>query len=185
MQRSRGRPKATLVITPDDRATLTRWRQRHTIGQSLALRARIILQSDAGATNQQVAAALKVTNSTVGKWRSRFIERGVAGLLDEPRSGAPRTVTDEQVERVIVTTLGATPRDATHWSTRSMASASGLTRPTVHRIWRAFGLQPRRTETVKLSNDPQLTEKVRDIIGLYVNPPDHALVLSAKSEVVP
>src|SRR5437870_46816 len=108
-----------------------------------------------------------------------FIAKGLAGLLDEPRPGAPRRVTDEQVEQVLVKTLESTPRDATHWSTRSMAAASGVSRPTVHRIWRAFGLQTHRTETFKLSNDPQFVEKVRDVVGLYFNPPERALVLCA------
>ena len=130
------------------------------------MRARIVLESSTGATNQRVAATLRVTNATVGKWRTRFIERGPAGLLDEPRCGAPRSISDEQVEAVVVRTLESTPRDAPHWSVRSMAAASGLSRTTVHRIWRAFGLQPHRTETFKLSNDPQLVEQVRDIVGL-------------------
>jgi transposase len=124
-----------------------------------------------------VARDLRVDDKTVCKWRKRFIEQGLAGLLDEPRSGAPRKVTDAHVEEVVVKTLEATPRDATHWSTRSMAAASGLSDTTVLRIWRAFGLQPHRSETFKLSNDPQLVEKVRDIVGLYLNPPERALVL--------
>ncbi len=132
-----------------------------------------------------MARELRVTNATVGKWRRRFISKGLGGLLDEPRCGAPRQITDEQVERVIVKTLESTPRDATHWSTRSMAAASGLSRPTIHRIWRAFGLQPHRPETFKLSTDPQFIEKVRDIVGLYWNPPERALVLCAdeKSQI--
>ena len=126
-----------------------------------------------------------MTNATVGKWRSRCLAKGLAGLLDEPRSGAPRRISDDQVEAVVAKTLETTPRNATHWSTRSMAAASGLSRPTINRIWRAFGLQPNRTDTVKLSNDPQLVEKIRDIVGLYVNPPDQALVLCAdeKSQI--
>src|SRR5487761_1564486 len=177
MERSRGRPKAALVVSEADRETLTRWTRRHKTGQSLALRARIVLEANTGATNQQVAAVLRTTNATVGKWRTRFIQRGPAGLLDEPRCGAPRSIGDDQVEAVVVRTLEATPKDATHWSVRSMAAASGLSQTTVHRIWRAFGLQPHRTETFKLSNDPQLVEKVRDIVGLYLNPPDHAVVV--------
>ncbi len=177
MQRTSGRPKAELVVSDDDRETLVRWTRRHKTGQSLALRARIVLEASTGATNLQVAARLRTTNATVGKWRARFIERGVAGLLDEPRCGAPRKISDEQVEAVGVRTLETTPRDATHWSVRSMAAESGLTRPTVHRIWRAFGLQPHRTENFKLSNDPQLVEKVRDIVGLYIDPPDRAVVV--------
>jgi transposase len=126
-----------------------------------------------------------MTNATVGKWRARFVAEGVAGLLDEPRSGAPRRISDDQVEAVIVKTLESTPRDATHWSVRSMAAETGVTRQTVHRIWKAFGLQPHRSETFKLSTDPQLIEKVRDIVGLYLNPPERALVLCAdeKSQI--
>jgi transposase len=130
-------------------------------------------------SNMAVARELGVTDQTVCKWRGRYVKNGVAGLLDEPRSGVPRKITDDQVEAVIVRTLESTPRDATHWSTRSMAAATGLSRPTINRIWRAFGLQPHRTETFKLSPDPQLVEKVRDIVGLYLNPPERALVLCA------
>ena len=120
---------------------------------------------------------MKVANATVGKWRRRFVEKRLGGLLDEPRVGAPRQIGDDQIEEVVVKTLESTPRGATHWSTRSMAADSGLSRPTINRIWRAFGLQPHRTDTFKLSNDPQLVEKVRDIVGLYLNPPERALVL--------
>ena len=143
------------------------------------------LLSFSGLTNSQVATELGVTGDTVGKWRNRYIAKGLAGLLDEPRSGTPRKVSDEQVERVVVATLESTPRDATHWSTRSMARASSLSDTTVLRIWHAFGLQPHRTESFKLSNDPQLVEKVRDIVGLYLNPPERALVLCAdeKSQI--
>jgi transposase len=143
----------------------------------LATRARIVLLSSDGLSNTAVASKVGVINNTVGKWRRRFIERGCAGLLDEPRCGAPRKIGDDQIEAVVVKTLESTPKDATHWSTRSMARASGLSRPTVNRIWRAFGLQPHRTDTFKLSNDPQLVEKVRDIVGLYLNPLERALVL--------
>jgi transposase len=128
---------------------------------------------------------LRITNATVGKWRARFVHQGLAGLLDEPRSGAPRRISDEQVEAVVVKTLESTPADATQWSVRALAAATGMSRPTVHRIWRAFGLQPHRSETFKLSPDPQLIEKVRDIVGLYLHPPDRALVLCAdeKSQI--
>jgi len=173
----RGRPKADLVVTPEDLHTLQGWTARRKTAQALALRSRIILRCAEGVTNTEVAAGLGVTNTTVGKWRRRYIERGLAGLLDEHRCGAPRKISDEQVEEVLVKTLESTPRDATHWSTRSMAAASGISRPTVNRIWRAFGLQPHRTDTFKLSNDPQFIEKVRDIVGLYLNPPERALVL--------
>ncbi len=177
MHATRGRPKAVLTVSPDDRQTLERWARRRKTAQGLALRSRIVLRCSSGATNTQVAGELQVTNATVGRWRSRFVARGPAGLLDEPRSGAPRTVTDEQVETVVVKTLESTPRNATHWSTRSMAEVTGLSAPTIHRIWHAFGLQPHRSDSFKLSNDPQLIEKVRDIVGLYLNPPDRALVL--------
>jgi transposase len=172
-----GRPKAELVVSPEDRETLSRWIARGKTSHALATRARIVLLSSDGLSNTAVASKVGVINNTVGKWRRRFIERGCAGLLDEPRCGAPRKVSDEQVEEVLVKTLESTPRDATHWSTRSMAAASGISRPTVNRIWRAFGLQPHRADTFRLSNDPQFIEKVRDIVGLYLNPPVNALVL--------
>jgi len=143
----------------------------------LALRARLILACAAGKKNGEVAATFHLTRPTVGKWRARFIERRLDGLLDEPRPGAPRQITDADVERVITKTLESTPREATHWSTRSMARASGLTQSAVSRIWRAFALQPHRTETFKLSKDPLFIEKVRDIVGLYLDPPERALVL--------
>ena len=177
MHSTRGRPKAPLQVSAEDRQTLERWMRRRKTAQGLALRSRIVLRSASGVSNTQVAEELRVTNATVGKWRSRYIERGLAGLLDEPRSGAPRTVGDDQVEAVVVKTLESSPRDATHWSSRSMAASSGLSHPTVQRIWRAFGLQPHRSDTFKLSTDPQLIEKVRDIVGLYLNPPQGALVL--------
>jgi transposase len=143
----------------------------------LARRAHIVLRCADGQSSSQLAAELRVTNNTVCKWRSRYIEQGLAGLLDEPRSGAPRTVSDEAVEKVVTVTLEEMPRGATHWSTRSMAERSGVSRTTVRRIWHAFGLQPHRVESFKLSNDPQFIEKVRDIVGLYLNPPEAALVL--------
>jgi transposase len=173
----RGRPKAELRVTAEDLHTLGRWTARRKTAQGLALRARIILRSATGVTNTQVAAELGVTGQTVGKWRRRCIQRGLAGLLDEPRSGAPRRISDDQIEAVVVKTLESTPRDATPWSTRKMAQASGLSDTTVLRIWRAFGLQPHRNESFKLSPDPQLVEKVRDIVGLYLNPPQRALGL--------
>jgi transposase len=177
MHPTRGRPKAALVIPTEDRQTLERWTRRRRTAQGLALRSRILLHCATGVSNTQVAEALHITNATVGKWRSRYISAGLAGILDEPRSGAPRTISDEQVESVIIKTLESKPADATHWSTRSMATASGLSHPTVQRIWRAFGLQPHRSDSFKLSTDPQLVEKVRDIVGLYLHPPDRALVI--------
>jgi transposase len=174
----RGRPhKAALVVLEEDREALLRWTRRTKSSNGLAHRARIILRCADGLSSSDVAKGLRVTNQTVCKWRSRYIERGLAGLLDEPRCGAPRTISDEQVEEVVTATLEEVPRDATHWSTRSMAARSGLSYWTVGEIWRAFGLQPHRSETFKLSNDPQFIEKVRDIVGLYLNPPEAALVL--------
>ncbi|HUY98188.1 MAG TPA: IS630 family transposase [Verrucomicrobiae bacterium] len=173
----RGRPKAPLVVGDDDRQTLERWTAHRRTSQALALRALIILRAAEGASNTAVAAQLHVSDATVGKWRQRFRARGVGGLLDAQRCGAPRRITDDQVEQVVVKTRETTPANATHWSTRSMAAASGLSRPTVHRIWRAFGLQPHRAETFTLSNDPQFLEKVRDIVGLYLQPPERAVVL--------
>jgi transposase len=174
-----------LVVSAEDRATLERWTARRKTAQGLALRAQIVLRCSSGGSNNQVARDLRITNTTVGKWRSRFIAHGVAGLLDEPRSGAPRRISDEQVEAVVVRTLESTPRDATHWSVRTMAADTGMSRTAVHRIWQAFGLQPHRSDTFKLSTDPQLIEQVRDIVGLYLNPPERALVLCAdeKSQI--
>jgi transposase len=175
----RGRPKAPLLVSEEERSQLLRWSKRSKSSNGLARRADIVLRCADGLSNSSVAAQLRITQQTVGKWRSRYVERGLAGLLDEPRPGAPRRITDDQVEAVVVKTLESTPRDATHWSTREMAKASGLSDTSVLRIWHAFGLQPHRAETFKLSNDPQLVEKVRDIVGLYLNPPERALVLCA------
>ena len=172
-----GRPKARLIVTPSERKRLEEWSRRRKTAQALALRSRIVLRCASGMQNIDVAEQLSVSKQMVGKWRQRFIDRRIDGLLDEPRPGAPRKITDEDVERVIVQTLETTPRDATHWRVRSMAKESGLSRTTVHRIWRAFSLQPHRSETFKLSKDPLFVEKVRDIVGLYLNPPEKALVL--------
>ena len=172
-----GRPTAEVVLSALERETLERWARRPKSAQALALRCRIVLACAEGATNIQVAGRLGVNSATVSKWRRRFAERRLDGLNDEPRPGVPRTVTDEDVERVIVKTLEETPADATHWSTRSMARASGMSQSTVSRVWRAFGLKPHLTESFKLSPDPLFIEKVRDIVGLYLNPPEGALVL--------
>ena len=172
-----GRPMPPVILDEVERETLVRWVRRPKTAQALALRARMILGCAEGRSNTTVGADLGVSDETVGKWRSRFLERRLDGLSDEPRSGRPRAVTDDHVERVITLTLETTPKDATHWSTRSMAQRSGLSHNTVSRIWRAFGLQPHRTETFKLSADPFFIEKVRDVVGLYLNPPDRALVL--------
>jgi transposase len=173
----RGRPKRLVVLTADDTTTLQRWASRPTTAQALALRARIVLACSTGQADTVIARDARVNRLTVGRWRRRFLAKGVAGLLDEPRPGAPRTITDEHVERVIRLTLETTPREATHWSTRAMAQRCGLSQTAVSRIWRAFVLQPHRTERFKLSKDPLFIEKVRDIVGLYLTPPDKALVL--------
>ena len=172
-----GRPSSPLTLTDEERHALERWARRPTTAQALAKRARLVLACAAGKTNTRVAHELRVTKQTVGKWRSRFLAQRADGLLDEPRPGAPRTIADAQVEQVVALTLETMPRDATHWSTRAMAARCGLSQSTVSRIWRAFGLQPHRTETFKLSKDPLFIEKVRDIVGLDLNPPDRALVL--------
>lgn len=172
-----GRPIPPLTITAEEQETLARWARRPTTGQAVAQRARLILSCAAGKTNTRVAHELRVTKQTVGKWRTRFLAKRLDGLLDELRPGAPRTVSDADVERVLTRTLETKPADATHWSIRSMAQACGLSRSTVNRIWRAFALQPHRTETFKLSKDPLFIEKVRDIVGLYLHPPERALVL--------
>jgi transposase len=177
MQATRGRPKAPLSVSAEDQQVLERWMRRRKTAQGLAIRSRIVLRCASAVSNTQVAEELRITNATVGKWRSRYVTRGLAGLLDEPRSGAPRAISDDQVEAVVVKTLESSPRNATHWSSRSLAADSGLSHASVQRIWRAFGLQPHRTDTFKLSTDPQLIEKVRDIVGLYLNPPERALVL--------
>jgi transposase len=137
----------------------------------------VVLECATGKSNTEVCRALRVDRNTVGKWRGRFLRKRVDGLLDEPRPGAPRTVRDAEIERVVTLTLETAPRDATHWSTRAMAARCGLSQSTVSRIWRAFGLQPHRTETFKLSKDPLFIDKVRDIVGLYLDPPERALVL--------
>ncbi len=171
-----GRPTTQLTISAIERQELTTLAHRARSASALARRARIVLACAEARTNLAVARRLRVAPATVGKWRERFVTRRVEGLLDEPRPGAPRRITDAQVEQVIVRTLETTPRGATHWSTRDMAKVTGLSAMAISRIWRAFGLQPHRTETFKLSPDPLLIEKVRDIVGLYLNPPTHAVV---------
>jgi transposase len=168
---------AELVLSDDERDTLERWARRHTSAQALALRCRIVLACAEGRSNTAVGDHLGVNRMTVGKWRARFVERRLGGLHDEPRPGGRRTIKDEDVERVIVKTLEETPRDATHWSTRSMASATGMSQSAVSRIWRAFGLKPHLVDSFKLSPDPLFIDKVRDVVGLYLNPPDAAVVL--------
>jgi transposase len=166
-----------VVLSEQERETLERWARRPKSAQALALRCRIVLAAAAGESNEEIAARLACNRNTVGKWRGRFVERRLDGLHDEPRPGKPRTISDEDVERVIVKTLEETPAAATHWSTRSMAQATGMSQTAVSRIWRAFGLKPHLVETFKLSPDPQFIDKVRDIVGLYLNPPDAAVVL--------
>src|SRR5438445_9570562 len=180
-----GRPKQPLILTEEERDRLQSLAHRARSQPLLARRARVVLASGDGLDNQSVARKLRVSLGMVGKWRARFLRARLEGLYDEPRPGAPRKVSDEQVEQVVRQSLESTPRGETHWSTRGLAKATGLSRMTISRIWRAFGLQPHRTDTFKLSPDPLLIEKVRDIVGLYMNPPDHALVfcVDEKSQI--
>jgi transposase len=180
-----GRPKKPLVLSAEEREKLQQWARRPKTAQRLAWRARIVLGCAEGLSNQAVARQCRVSTHTVGKWRERFRTARLEGLADEPRPGAPREISDSQVEDVITRTLESTPLAATHWSTRSMARATKLSHMAVARIWQAFGLEPHRTKTFKLSSDPFFVEKVRDIVGLYLNPPEHAVVLCVdeKSQV--
>jgi transposase len=173
----RGRPKAQLVLSEREREQLEALTMRRKTAQALALRARIVLGCAEGADNKVVAARQRVTQQTVSKWRARFVEHRLDGLLDSPRLGAPRTIDDTRIDAVIAKTLESVPAGATQWSTRTMARETGMTQTAVSRIWRAFGLQPHRQETFKLSSDPLFVEKVRDIVGLYLDPPIKALVL--------
>ena len=173
----RGRPIPELKLTAEERDTLQRWANRPKTAQALALRARIVLACAKGESNTVVSARMRLCKPTVGKWRSRFVAKRLDGLLDEPRPGAPRHIGDAQVERVLAVTLESMPSNATHWSTRLLARRCWMSQSAVSRIWRAFALQPHRSETFKLSRDPLLIEKVRDIVGLYLNPPERALVL--------
>ena len=172
-----GRPIPSLNLSDDELETLQQWARRPKTVQSLAQRARIILACAEGKSNTTIAKNLRVTKQTVGKWRSRFLHKRVDGLLDEPRPGTPRRLSDAEVERILTLTLESTPKNATHWSTRSLAAACGLSSTSVHRVWRAFALAPHRSESFKLSTDPLFIDKVRDIVGLYLAPPDKALVL--------
>jgi transposase len=173
----RGRPKVPLELTVAEREQLESWARRPSSAQALALRSRIVLEAATGAASTAVAARLGVSPQMVGKWRRRFLRARLDAMVDEPRSGRPRTIVDAQVEDVLVRTLETMPKNATHWSTRSMAAESGLSREAVGRIWRAFGLQPHRVETWKLSKDPLFIDKVRDVVGLYLAPPERAVVL--------
>jgi transposase len=180
-----GRPKAELVVTDGERERLLRWSRRAKSSQALALRARIVLACGEGLDNKTVAARLGCAGATVGKWRSRFVAHGLDGLTDEPRPGRPPTISADQVEDVVVATLESTPVNATHWSRAEMAERTGLSKSTIGRIWRSFELKPHRADGFNLSNDPLFVEKVHDVVGLYVNPPDAAVVLcvNEKSQV--
>ncbi len=172
-----GRPTPPVMLTVGERETLEQWARRPKTAQALAQRARIVLACATEDTNGDIALAAGVTRQTVGRWRARFAQKRLQGLLDEPRPGAPRKILDAEVERVVRLTLESMPRDATHWSTRAMAKRCGLSQTAISRIWRAFALQPHRVRTFKLSKDPLFIDKVRDIVGLYLDPPDKALVL--------
>lgn len=180
-----GRPKQPLVVTARDREELVRLTKRAHVNRLLAFRARLVLACASTATNTVVARRHRTTNATVGKWRTRFIERGLAGLYDEPRVGGPRSISDAAVEAVVVQTLESTPPGETHWSTRTMAARAGLSHTMVGRIWRTFGLKPHVSEAFKLSPDPQLVDKVRDVVGLYMHPPHNAVVFAVdeKSQI--
>ncbi|RPF26963.1 IS630 family transposase [Georgenia muralis] len=184
MSRS-GRPKAELVLTAEEREQLMRWSRRAKSAQALALRSRIVLACAEGLDNKSVAARLGCAAATVGKWRARFVELRLDGLADEPRPGRPASISAEQVEDVVVATLESTPKNATHWSRAKMAERTGLSRSTIGRIWKAFELKPHREEGFKLSNDPLFVEKVYDVVGLYLDPPESAVVLCVdeKSQV--
>lgn len=172
-----GRPKVALILTEQERHRLESLANRSRTVPQLARRARIVLACTQGKPNNTVARRLRLSPTTVCKWRGRFVQDRLDGLYDEPRPGAPRKISDQQIEQVLIRTLESKPRGATQWSVREMAKATGMSRTTINRIWRAFGLQPHRSETFKLSPDPLLIEKVRDIVGLYVDPPEHAVVL--------
>src|SRR5437016_5092666 len=172
-----GRPRAEVVITESERAELIRLTHRARVNRAIAFRARIVMAC-VEASDTIVARRLRTTKTTVAKWRRQFVDQRVDGLYDEPRVGAPRTISDETVEAVIVKTLETTPKGETHWSTRTMAAKAGLSHTMVGRIWRTFGLKPHITRSFKISPDPQLVDKVRDVVGLYMNPPENAVVFA-------
>jgi transposase len=180
-----GRPKAALVLTDEERETLRRWSRRAMSSQALASRSRIVLACAEGLSNLEVAERLRVSRPTVGKWRTRFLSDRLDGLLDEDRPGRPPSIDLDRIEDIVVATLEQTPRNATHWSRASMARRSGLSKSTIGRIWRDFGLQPHRADTFKLSTDALFIDKVVDVVGLYHNPPERAVVLCVdeKSQV--
>jgi transposase len=173
-----GRPREALVLTEDERRTLEGWASRRKTAQGLAQRARIVLMCADGMTNKAVAAELRLSRETVGRWRTRFVRRRFAGLSDEPRPGVPRSIPDAKVEEVVVRTLEEVPEGATHWSKRELAKVVGISPTSVHRIWRAFGLKPWLVDEFKVSTDPFLIDKVRDVVGLYLSPPANAVVFS-------
>ena len=172
-----GRPKPVLMLTDEEREQLVRWSRRAKSSQALALRSRIVLACAEGLSNKDVAQRAGCSANTVGKWRARFVTDRLDGLVDEPRPGRPPSITAEQVEDVVVATLESTPKNATHWSRTKMAQRSGLSRSTIGRIWKAFELKPHREDGFKMSNDPQFVNKVYDVVGLYLNPPEAAVVL--------
>ena len=172
-----GRPKPTLTVTADELTQLRSLAGSRTLPHALVARARLILWSADGQSNTQIARRLRWAKATVGKWRQRFVQHRLAGLYDELRPGRPRSIDDEQIAALLKRTLSRRPAESTHWSIRQAAQASGISRSTVHRVFQTFGVQPHRTRSFKLSTDPFFIEKVRDIVGLYLHPPDHALVL--------
>ncbi|ACY21635.1 putative transposase [Gordonia bronchialis DSM 43247] len=174
---TRGPRAVDIVLTDDERRELEGWARRRTTASGLAMRSRIVLAAADGGSNTEVAQRLGLNRGTVRRWRGRFVEHRCEGLLDEPRPGRPRTVGDEQIKDLITATLETTPKNATHWSTRAMAEHLDMSQSTVSRVWRAFGLAPHKQDSWKLSKDPMFTEKVRDVVGLYMNPPERALVL--------
>src|SRR5258708_7501918 len=180
-----GRPKSPLILSDDERDVLLRYVHRGKTAQRLALRSRIVLECAKGADNDVVATRLRVSPQTVCKWRARFVAERSDGLLDAPRPGTPRQIGDDKVEEIVTTTLNVMPRGASRWSTRDLAKQAGLSHMSVARIWRAFGLKPHRSETFQLSADPEFIEKVRDVVGLYMDPPTNAVVLSVdeKSQI--
>lgn len=183
--RARGRQPKPIIITSEQKQELERLARRSRVNRGLAFRARIILLSVENIPGLQICKQLRCTNPTVCRWRKRFLEGGVKALYDEPKPGAPRKISDDKIEQVVVKTLEERPEGATHWSTRQMAKKMGLSQSAISRIWRAFGLKPHRASTFTLSQDPLFIEKVRDVVGLYMSPPDNALVLSVdeKSQI--
>lgn len=174
----RGRPTTPITLSGNERKTLERWGRRHTSSQALAMRCEIVLACAEGHTNNDIATQVRCHPATVGKWRRRFASDRLDGLMDAPRPGAPRKIGDDVVEAIVVATLETAPADATHWSTRGLAAKHGVSRQTVSEIWRAFGLKPWRQDEFKVSPDPQLVEKIRDIVGLYLDPPVNAAVFA-------